>query len=406
MNSDLKEQRFWKKFAKTTWEKKSLLAKKFKSPVQEIDQEEIFSMLVNYSDQCRKLKSAKGFKLYIDGYRQNEEEILQILPQKKDKSLQNYHLRMEEVFTDYCLVCDELLQVSQNNWNKLQNFTENLFAHVGFPNRFAELGLYLGNYRKTPFGVHVDGCGVFSFPVVGKKIFRLWKPNFAKKHPELVHSDQYSHLKKNSSTLRCEPGDMAYWPSSAWHIAESDGSFSATWSLGVWVDRTHLEVIEDAIRPLMKFKLGISAQAKVAEMPLSLKTGKMKDLPETYLQTIRIIKKMTKNQLHDTFLKNWLIHSSKSGFKNFPVTSSKGKFSLQSRIQIGRSQKILWANLKADKKTLFAFQGILIETEPSNNLQVLISDLNFGKTCLISSYLKGPSRKNDMRTLRYLISKF
>ena len=108
---------------------------------------------------------------------------------------------MEKYFSDYCLVCDELLQANQKNWKKLQEFTDTLFTHVGFPNQFVEMGLYLGNYRQTPFGVHVDGCGVFSFPVIGKKTFRLWKSEFGKQHPELDRAHDYSALKKNSQIL-------------------------------------------------------------------------------------------------------------------------------------------------------------------------------------------------------------
>lgn len=404
MNSNIGDQQFWKNFAKFSWEKKAVLAKKFKSPVQEIDQDKIFSMLVNYSDRCRKLKSADGFKLYIDGHRQNDAEILQILPIRKDKSLQNYHRRMEEIFTDYCLICDELLQASQEDWDKLRNFTKNLFSHVGLPNRFAEMGLYLGNYRQTPFGVHVDGCGVFSFPVVGKKVFRLWKPAFAKKHPELAYADQYTKLKKDSKTLQCLPGDMAYWPSSAWHIAESDGSFSATWSLGIWVDRTHQDVIEDTLRPLIKSKLGPLGQEKIINWSEPQQSGQIKKLPKNFLQTISVIKNMTKNQLYDVFLKSWLEHSSKEGFKNFPAAGPKLRITFQSRIQLISYQKILWANLKSEKKTIYAFQETITEAQPSKGFQKLIKHLNQGKSCLIADYLKGSSRNRDLQLLQALSS--
>ena len=102
-------QTFWKNFAKTSWEKKPILAQKFNSPVSEIKEDQIFSMLVEYSDHCRKIKSADGFKFYIDGQIQYQEETLQVLPQKKDKTLQGYNKRMEEIFFFFFLVRDELL---------------------------------------------------------------------------------------------------------------------------------------------------------------------------------------------------------------------------------------------------------------------------------------------------------
>ncbi len=54
---------------------------------------------------------------------------------------------------------------------------------------------------------------------------------------------------------------MTYWPSSAWHIAESNGSFSATWSLGVWVDQPHKEIFSESLKDLLEKKLGTKGEA-------------------------------------------------------------------------------------------------------------------------------------------------
>jgi len=387
---------FWKSFAKTYWEKKPILAKNFTSPVAEIKQGQIFDMLVEYSDHCRKIKSADGFKFYIDGQIQYDDETLQVLPEKKDKTLQGYNKRMEEIFEDYCLVCDELLQVSQENSDKLQAFASNLFDHVGFPNRFSEIGLYLGNYRQTPFGVHVDGCGVFSFPVVGKKTFRLWTPEFAKKNPSLDRAHEYSKFKKNSETMVANAGDMTYWPSSAWHIAESDGSFNATWSLGVWVDRTHQENLEVALKPLIKTKLSKNGSETMVRHH-SQKMDQPTVLPLNYAQSVSALKNISENEWHDTLLKSWLELSSKNGFKNFPQIKSQPKLSLKSEIKI-KSAAILWSDLKAETKTVYAFQGHLIEDKPSANLIKLIKDLNAGKVCAVSKYIK----EKDLKTVQAL----
>ena len=236
MKSDFKSS-FWKKFAKEFWERKPLLVKNFDSEVSKIDDCSVFNMLTVFSNHCRKTKSSDGFKLYLNGKIQHSKFTLRHLPVKSDKSLVGYHKRMEKKFSNYCLVCDELLRVSTKHMNKIKQFQKNVFNRIKSPNLFVEMGLYLGNYRKTPFGVHADGCGVFSFPVVGNKTFRLWKPSFAKKNPALNRALNYNRFKKDSKTMAARPGDMTYWPSSAWHIAESDGTFNATWSLGIWIDQ-------------------------------------------------------------------------------------------------------------------------------------------------------------------------
>lgn len=394
--------KFWDTFAKKSWEKKPLLVKNFKSSIVEIDEFEIFKMLVEYSNKCRKLKSSDGFKLYIDGQMLHHTEVFQFLPVKSDKNLAGYHTRMEKYFSDYCLVCDELLQASQENWSKLQAFTNTLFSHVGLPNRFVEMGLYLGNYRQTPFGVHVDGCGVFSFPVVGHKNFRLWQPSFAKKNPSLDRSLSYSRFKKNSTTIKASHGDMTYWPSSAWHIAESDGSFNATWSLGVWVDRTHADNIEQALKPLLKQKYGKSGEETSIKDNRIEDSGEVYSLPENYLQSISKIKSISELELHDALMQSWLKLASKQGFKN--ATSLNLKLSLSSQLQLPKSKSIIWAQLKSKPATLYAFQGVTLEISKSKNIEKLVKALNAGEKCKISDFLKGDKKLQELKSIQILMS--
>jgi hypothetical protein len=196
--STLLDQKFWSHFAKSYWEKKSLHLKNVKSGLLEMSDSEIFDLLVLYADHCREMNDPSGFKFYTDGIKADEEQVLEVLPEATDKSLLGYHKRMNSLFPDYCLVCDELLQVNLKKQHLLTDFTDDLYRHVGFPNRFSEMGLYLGNYKKTPFGVHVDSCGVFSFPVSGLKKFRLWPAAYGEKHPELDRTFNYEKHKKHS----------------------------------------------------------------------------------------------------------------------------------------------------------------------------------------------------------------
>ncbi len=400
--TDSTKNKFWNSFANKYWEKKPLLVKNFNNSIVEIDQTEIFEMLVELSNRSRKLKSAEGFKLYIENQMLHPTEVLQFLPHKSDKTLSGYNTRMEKDFSDYCLVCDELLQTSQKNWGKLQEFTSNLYAVVGFPNRFAELGLYLGNYRKTPFGVHVDGCGVFSFPIVGQKTFRLWKPSFALKNPSLDRAMNYDRFKKNSTTMKASPGDMTYWPSSAWHIAESDGSFNATWSIGVWVDRTHLQIVEQALNPILDSKLGAIGKDAVTKDFSVRRNGEAYTLPKNFLHSIIKIKNISEKELHDAFMVVWLKLLSMQGFKTKNRLVLPSQFSMDSEIQLPNSTPILWTQLKSKKKTLYAFGGSTLEIYRSANIHRLVKTLNSGKPCKLSEYLKGIKRTEELKSIQSL----
>jgi len=400
-------QKFWQNFAKTIWEKKAVLLKNVQTPLREMSAAEIFNLLVLYADRCRKLNDPEGFKFFIDGFKAGADDVLQVLPEKSDKSLLGYHERMEKLFPDYCLVCDELLQVNFKKQHLLTDFTDELYRHVGFPNRFSEMGLYLGNYRKTPFGVHVDSCGVFSFPVAGLKRFRLWTAAYAKKNPGLDRAFKYASHKKASQLLEAAPGDMTYWPSSAWHIAESDGSFSATWSLGVWVDQPHSHLQTEPLKDLLDRKGGkLRAAPTTAFKSLHNTAGEVTELPEAYLQSIELLQGLSTQELQETFLKSWMKHISLQGFKPSPRTSVELtlKLTMNSRIQLRSSGAlILWQkSLTSKSKVFISFGGTLVESTKTSGLLKLVKALNAGENCLVRSYLKGPNQKKDLQALQQL----
>lgn len=397
------DQKFWTNFAKNIWEKKALFLRNVHSSLLELGEAEIFKLLVLYADRCRQRNDPTGFKFYIDGFKAGAEDVLQVLPEEQDKSLLGYHARMKAMFPDYCLVCDELLTVNLQKQHLLTDFTNELYRHVGFPNRFSEMGLYLGNYRKTPFGVHVDSCGVFSFPVVGKKRFRLWTSAYVKKNPTLDRAFKYEKFKKDSQLLEAGPGDMTYWPSSAWHIAESDGSFSATWSLGVWVDQPHKELFSEGLKDLVNSKTGPAGAAVTTSFKnLHSKTGEVRELPASYHESIELLQSLSKLELEEAFLKTWMTHISLQGFKNIPQVAFK--VSPKSRIQLrNKKSLVLWQQGLASKNKIFiSFGGVLVECSKSSGLFKLIKDINAGESCLISSYLKGTSHKNDLRSIQSL----
>lgn len=397
------DQPFWRKFSANIWEKKALTVKNLQSGLTEMGEDTIFKLLVSYADRCRKLDDPTGFKFYIDGQKAYGEDVLQVLPVKKDKSLLGYHARMNEMFSDYCLVCDELLTANIEKQSLLTEFTNELYRHVGFPNRFSEMGLYLGNYRKTPFGVHVDRCGVFSFPVTGVKRFRLWTSEFVKKNPSLDRAFEYGKFKKASQLIEARPGDMTYWPSSAWHIAESDGSFSATWSLGVWVDKPFKDTFTEALKTLLDQKLSSLGDAAMTEFKdLHEATGEMKKLPTAYAESIQLLQNLSAAELKESMLQSWMIHTSLRGFKTLPQVDCE--LSLKSRLQLRSAQSpILWQQSLADKKKFFfSFGGKVIQTSTASDFVKLVKALNAGESCLVSDYIKGTRKTQGLRDLQVL----
>jgi hypothetical protein len=369
------DQKFWRHFSKAIWEKKSVAVKGIQSPLLQMHQTVIFELLVSYSDRCRRAKSADGMKFYIQGHRQFESEVIRHLPKKNDLNLAGYHERMSSQYDDYCLVCDELLQINNDRQESLEDFTSLLFRYVGLPNRFAEMGLYLGNYRKTPFGVHEDACGVFSFPVVGKKKFRIWKPNYVKKNPDLVRAFTYAKHKSASQVLEAKVGDMTYWPSSAWHIAESDGAFSATWSLGVWVDRKQSDVVSEVMSELIRRALGSSGDSRMTSSRISA-AGEVSSLPQNYLQSIAALDALSSAQIRSTFREQWLRHLSMRGLKTHPTSDLAIRANSILRLRSAK-RPIQW--IRDGATVIYAFNGRTFRSS-SKTLLKFVTGVNAGQT--------------------------
>lgn len=310
----------WSGFARANWEKSPVALKATSSELANasakfLDAKKIFQLLVKFSERCRKSGTCDGIKFYVNGVRLEPFEAIDQLPDSNDLSLESYHQRMLQQFDDYGLVCDGLLEVlGSSDRRKLGSFLRGLYKFTGIPNRFAELGLYLGNYKRTPFGVHVDPCGVMSFPVVGRKTFRLWTPDFVAKNPELQEAFSYDEFKKKSYVLTAERGDMTYWPSSYWHIAEGDGEFSCTWSLGIWVDRPLTDVVVSALSPVIKKSLG-HAGARTSLPFAKLSTNSPAELPTELKEAAKKISNLSVRDVEKVLVQWWRDHAGRDGFK-------------------------------------------------------------------------------------------
>ncbi|MEB3282145.1 MAG: hypothetical protein VKK42_24830 [Lyngbya sp.] len=125
---------------------------------------------------------------------------------------------------DYALIVADWHQFDRALWEKIVVSLEGLTKLVGISASRMDTQLFLGNYKITPFGVHVDAASAFHFPIIGKKIIRFWPDSYAQKNPALHHARNYARFLENSSVIKAVPGQAIYWPSNYWHIGEGDGT--------------------------------------------------------------------------------------------------------------------------------------------------------------------------------------
>lgn len=85
---------------------------------------------------------------------------------------------------------------------------------------------FFGNYRATPFGIHRDPAGVFSFTLHGTRTYYTWPPEaFAADDPDLgtIRPDVLARHLPDAERFEVGPGSLVYWPSNRWHLVGSPG---------------------------------------------------------------------------------------------------------------------------------------------------------------------------------------
>lgn len=85
---------------------------------------------------------------------------------------------------------------------------------------------FFGTYRATPFGIHRDPAGVFSYTLMGRRTYYTWPMDaFEPDHPDLFTPDPdvlARHLDR-AEKFEVEAGQALYWPSNRWHLVASSG---------------------------------------------------------------------------------------------------------------------------------------------------------------------------------------
>ncbi|MBI5367923.1 MAG: hypothetical protein HZA54_12860, partial [Planctomycetes bacterium] len=232
--------RFWQGFVARNWERQPLaLADLAGTPLPAIAPAELFDAVVACG-AAQAAGSPQTIRLYVHGNLVDLSGGFQkLLPCRADGSFSGYHRRMTEQLAelgrpDYALIIADWHAFHRVAWERICGALAGLFAAVGISRARMDTQIFLGTYRVTPFGVHVDPTGSFHFPVLGRKTMRLWSGAYAARHPDLPDALRYGRFKAGSRVLTARAGGMLYWPSSAWHVGESGGSFSVTWGLGYW----------------------------------------------------------------------------------------------------------------------------------------------------------------------------
>jgi len=178
-------------------------------------------------EERRHLRLFVGDEIYFSRVRRN-------LPQQSDANFDGYCKRMKQSYKDarFGLVVVDYPSFDAQIRRRVQQFLRPLRKLIKLGAKSKTL-LFIGDYQRTPVGIHKDQHGTFVFVIEGRKRFRTWPGSF---FPDEKFTRQLSYRKflGDAITLEGTAGDLIYWPSSYWHIGESIGGFSISLNIGVF----------------------------------------------------------------------------------------------------------------------------------------------------------------------------
>lgn len=380
--------RFWENFAKNIYGKEAFAPNEENLGLS-LDQQSLFNTTVNY---CEDIQDKQwGVRLFVD-----DNDLLdgsglgsisaarKYFPTLADESFEGYHRRMLTLCDEYCLIINDPERIDYNVYQWCRDFLHPLFTHRGMNNIGIYNALFIGNYKKTNFGVHFDAESVFHIPLIGKKSMRFWSAEYIQANPELSGVTEYSEHVDASVGLTCEPGSFVYWPKKAWHIAESEQGLCVSMALSLqeYSDITPY-IINNLLLPQLKngreihdqFELAgrFDDSLQVTGIPFNAEelAKTAVTIPDVVDNTFARLQSLTSSDQAKTL---WLTLLSSFGFTNPPALDNTLTFSATADYQIDNRYPVL-NHLLSDNTRLIAANGHLYRLLNSSATLAMINTI-------------------------------
>jgi hypothetical protein len=400
---------FWDSFHAENLVKKPLHFKKGTFPSLKLSADDAFRLALKscefvQANLTSRHETKMPLRFYINGIRIVDPRLF--LLRKEDRNFEGWHARLqkEHALQDYSIVFNGL-EVS-DDLPELHKFFADLYSEIGVPSQKADITLFAGLYKKTPFGVHDDPSELnLYFPLVGPKRMRLWHPDYGQSNPALVRSHSYEDHLKNSVLLEANPEeDFMAWHGRWWHIAEGSEDFSMSISISLqWP--SHRQGWDAAIEKVALELYNASAAKLKTTMIRADFTGQAEDrLPEAYEHAAQSIREIDVSRIRDILTEKWLQKLTslalveKKGQPQLPALNEKDI------IQCKAGRPIRWSFL-TNGELCVATDGKTIVLPKSDEFINLIKTLNqFEPFCVRDLVNGGPQKSGENPNGKRLLS--
>jgi 50S ribosomal protein L16 3-hydroxylase len=365
------------------WEKTaSLLSGIEAQGFPKIGPDELFTAIVAcVEDFCR--GGRQRIRFYVDGH---QVDILggrnhEFLPKSGDGTFDGYHSRMvEHELTDYSLIIADWHQFERTLWERIVESVKALTDMVGISPSRMDTQAFVGTYKQTPFGVHMDPTSAFHFPIIGEKTMRFWEYSVGATSSDLDRSRDYAQFIDNSIAIKAVPGEIIYWPSHYWHVGESDGTFSVTWGLGYWIFDNLLRLAIERAVNVLENSIPAPEQASLVTLNNREILGKVDQM----------LGAVSSQRFRQCLIQAWLEHYSAYGFLKVPSLMNKVSFGSGSRVRKKPYFQILSVQVEPDLICVAsAGYSCVLPAHPA--IHVFIASLNKGKAVSIKELLNESS---------------
>ncbi|AUH52921.1 hypothetical protein CXB49_20090 [Chromobacterium sp. ATCC 53434] len=173
-------------------------------------------------------QSPYGFRVYAAGRLLNRDELERFYdcPPQAGESLEAWG---ERAFpgTPYGIILNAGEKFHHELSREIALMLAPLFQKIGLPRDGVQFSIFIGNYDKTPLGIHQDlrGENVIHFHVgPGAKTMYLWEPERYRRltEEEGITKRDFAALKPHARTFHFEAGDLFFMPEGTFHIGAQD----------------------------------------------------------------------------------------------------------------------------------------------------------------------------------------
>lgn len=370
---------FWSRFHDEYWEKHAtVLRQPFATRI--VEPHDSFRRLVDVGDRYRAGDNDLLLKFCV-GHTQQLVDVGRYLPERGDGSIAGYAERVTGLLGGqrFGLVVEDFQAFDTTLWLRLREFLGGLFDLTGLPGESAKATVFLGNYERTPWGLHRGRSGNFQLIVDGPKRIRSWPDAFFRGREDPSHRLDYHHYNADSTVLDAVPGDVIYWPSDTWHVGESvDGALSFAISVALFIDQHSTPALLEHARSLVARRLEPTDRTE----RLDIRPARIGDSAATVDAVVKRSAAALREVTNDASLElrlrvAWLNHITGFGFTVPPMPLARQSLADESRVRVLSAYPVIW--LRADTDELIcSANGHAFSVTASPRILALLERLNGG----------------------------